>query len=179
MSDLLRDIGARVRSALAPLAGAIVYRTTASFSLKAATAAEIGATTVSLSSLPAGFTGVLTGDTLSLTTPRVFTADTPAVAGVVTNAPIDGPLVARITAGSTVTIRRNVDVPCSGWPEDATQALAVGVNLVTGAMAFNVLADTIATEPKVDGTLVVGGRAWTIRTAALDPTGAVWRLTCA
>jgi len=178
MSDLLRDIGARVRSALAPLAGPITHRVVTSYLMKTASAASVGATTVSLTSLPAGFIGIRAGDVLNLTTPRAFTTDTPAVAGVVTNAPLDGPLVTTLSSGASVTVKRAVETPCRGWPEDASQQIAVGVSLVTGSAIFNLLTDTLPSAPKVEETLVVSGRNWLVKAVDLDPTGAVWRCTC-
>lgn len=58
--------------------------------------------------------------------------------------------------------------------------IEAGLNSVVDGMAIvNVITDSLATAPKVDARLAIEDRSWTIKAVETDPTGAVWRLTCA
>jgi hypothetical protein len=175
-SPMLADLGQRVRAAFAPLAGPLTYRTSVTFSARAAVAAPVGATTLSLNGLPSGLAGVQAGDRINAG-PIVVSAPVSAAGGSIANIPLSAPLPAPIAAGALVTLQRDSDTPCQGWPEDATTAIAVGVSVVTGNRVFNVLADSLPAAPAVNACIVEDGKAWQIKAATTDPTGAVWRLT--
>lgn len=176
-SALLAELGARIQSALEPLAGPLVYRTTETFNAKAAALAPVGATTVSITNLPAGFTGVQAGDVCLTGGRRTFTAAVSAVAGTIANAPLSSALVSAIPAGMTIQVQRDTDTACSGWSEAADTAIAVGVSVVTGEVVFNILVDSLPDEPKVNAFIVDGGRSRQIKHVSQDAMGAVWRLT--
>lgn len=176
MSDLLNDLGRRMHAALAPLAGPITYSVVETFGARVWPSANVGDTDISLTGLPESFVGVKVGDVLSLPTPRRARYDHTALDGDV-DVMLDAPLIATIVTGTPVTIRRTVETICRGWSEGTTRSFD-GV-LVDGSTIINVITDSLPTPPKVDGRLVIDGRAWTIKAVETDPTGAVWRLTCA
>lgn len=152
MSDFLQDMGRRMRSALAPLAGPVTYSVVETFGARVWPAANVDDDVISLTGLPESFTGVKAGDVLGLPTPR--------------RVALDAPLVAAIATGTPITIKRTVETVCRGWSEGTTRSF--------GGMAIvNVITDSLATAPKVDARLVIEDRSWTIKAVETDPTGAV------
>ncbi|MBI1207636.1 MAG: hypothetical protein GC191_10160 [Azospirillum sp.] len=174
MSDFLDDLAADVQDALADMAGPLVYRTVTSYSPKASATAAIGATTISLNTLPAGFDRTLPGDTFSSGS-RTFSVETVASAGTITAAPFSPALAVAISSGAAVPIVRTVDTSCQGWMEllDTSTVLAPGVQIKDAK--YSVLANSLAVVPAI-GARMVGpdGVARTIRNIGQDPAQAFW-----
>lgn len=174
--SILSDLGARVRAALAPLAGALVYRTTSTFACRAASATPTGSTMITLTGLPAGMTGVEEGDRINAGTITV-SATVSATGGTIADVPLSAPLPASIAAGAMVQVQHDSDTPCRGWFEEAETRITVGVSVVTGSRVYVLPTDSLPAAPVVNAFIVDAGRSWQIKAVSTDPMGAVWRCT--
>jgi len=176
----LDDLAADVQAGLADLAGPLVYRVTTNFTAKTTALVPVGATSVTLGTLPAGFDRILAGDTAVIGgAPRTFTADALAVAGTIT-ASFTPALTAQVAASTSVSVVRVTDTACRGFMEllDTSTTLAPGVAVKD--CRYSVLANTLPVTPKATSGIMVGpdGTPRTVKNAGLDPAGAVWEVLC-
>lgn len=170
------NIAARVQKTWRPMTQALIYRVTSLFSPKAASAAAIGATTISLNTLPAGLDRVLPGDTFGSGLYR-FTAEVVAAGGVISAAPFTPALSAGISSGAVVQVSRTVDTECRGFYQwlDTSQAMASPMVKSMDAVAL-VLCDSLPFTPRVGDKIVANGRSKGIVNIGKDAAGAAWTI---
>lgn len=164
----------RVRAAFRPHAGPLVYRAAALHAARTAAPAAAGDAAITLTGLPAGFAGVVAGDSFGGGV-YSFTADTPAVIGVVTLAPFSPALKVALAQGSAVQVLRATDTPCAGWVEwlDVSRPMASPLIQQQDALV-TILGDTLPFAPRKGDRLLFEGRAGTIENVGRDPAGAAW-----
>ncbi|KAA1052952.1 hypothetical protein FH063_003359 [Azospirillum argentinense] len=138
--------------------------------------AAAGATSISLTSLPAGLAGVQPGDRINAGSITVSVA-VPASGGTIAAIPLSTPLPAQIAAGTTMQLQRDSDIPCRGWFEEAETRIAAGIAYVTGSRIYVVPTDSLPAAPAVNGFIMDAGKLHQIKSVASDPMGALWRLT--
>ena len=152
-------------------------RALSGFSVKAGASAAIGATTITLGTLPVGLAGVIGGDQLVMgAQTRTVAADALAVTGSI-SAPITAALTAAVTSASAITITRKTDAACSGWLEQLDVTSVVGL-VTAGDAAITILANTLSATPRVGDQIIADGKAWVIKSVARDPSGCAWVLQC-
>ena len=174
----LADLAARAQRLMAPMAVPLTYRVTATYSAKAAASAAIGATVVSIGTLPAGLAGVVAGDQLVMgAQTRTVAADALAVAGTIA-APITVALTTAITSGSAITINRTTDYACKGFPERLDTSTSIAPGVTVGDWTVTVLADTLALAPKIGDSVMADGKARVVKNVGKDPAGCAWVLQC-
>lgn len=170
----LSDIAARVQGALTPLAGDIVYRVTALLTVKTASAVTAGATSVTLTGLPAGMDRVKAGDTFNSGL-QTFTAEVVAVNGTITAAPFAPALTGPLASGTSLQVVRNADTPCKGFVEFLDTGKPMQSPRVKQlGMSATILANSLPFAPKVGDTLISNGRVKKIENVGLDPAGTAW-----
>lgn len=176
-SPLLTSLTRRIQDGLRPLAGPLTHRIVRYYTVKLATTAPIGATSLTLTGLPAGFDRVLPGDTLQAPA-RSFTDEVLAVGGTITAAPLSVALTAQLSAGAALSIGRRTETTVQGWTETAAAAIAVNVTVVTGDIVFCILTDSMPTPPALDTYIVdETGKARMVKNVVADAMNAVWRVT--
>ncbi len=176
MSDLLADLSSRIQGALYPLGSPMTIRRAETIQCKAATPAAVGATSIVLT-VPAGITGLLAGDTFALggTATKAVTTDAAASGGTVT-ASFGPALTAAIAAGALVQINRTASHPCVGWVEGLDLARVQNTLIGVSDTSLCIFADSLNIDPKADDVVTAAGRSYTIKSAARDGIGAVWRI---
>lgn len=176
MNDLLSDLSSRIQGALAPLGSPMAIRRAETIQCKVAAPAAIGATAIMLT-VPAGITGLLAGDTFALGGTATKTVTTDAAASVGTVAvTFSPPLTAAIAAGALVQVNRSVTHACSGWVEGLDLARVQNTLIGVSDTSLCVLADGLVIDPKAGDVVTAAGRSYTIKSAARDGIGAVWRI---
>ncbi len=169
-----------IQKGLRPMAGTLSYRTTSLLNARAPEGAIVGATSLTLGTLPAGLTRIAIGDQFAggLYT---FTGAVAATAGTITAAPFTPALVTPLTAGAPVAVMRNNDIDCLGWVEWLDSSTETAPNVKQGDARITILADTLLLlgvpfQPKDNAKIVENGKVWNIENVGRDPVGAGWVL---
>lgn len=175
--SLLEDLATRIGGALRPLAGPLEIRNTSTFQAKAAAPVAAGSSTLQLAP-PAGMDRVMPGDTFTVGGPAVKTVGAEAAAaGGIIAAAFSPALTAPIAAGAAVPVTRTTTQAVLGWEEAIDVTRIVGTLIGATDTVVCILADSLAGELLPGATVVTStGRALTIRSAARDGSGAVWRI---
>lgn len=168
---------------------ALFYRAVALHRCKVASAAALGAMSISVDSLPSGFDHVNAGDIFGggLYT---ITADTDATGDIggfssgeseigqrmIANIPFSPGLKAAYAAGASIEIAHHLDTPCRGTVEylDASVEPAPGVRQFNATAT--ILAGTLPFRPIVANRLIDNGRVMTIEEVGRDPEAVTWVL---
>lgn len=147
---------------------------------RAAAAAPIGSTAVSLTTLPAGFDRVKAGDyaTFGGTTVKTFSGETVAVGGTITNAPFSPATTSAVAANVQINVSRTTLYTVRGYTRQYGASELLG-NIVLGDGEAVILATSLPAgfEFKAnDRVFDRFGSQGSIKQARYDAELALWKL---
>lgn len=176
----LADVAARVRRGLSALTTAATYRITAPHTLRVASAAAAGATSIGFTNVPAALAATAVGDTFLIgatthTVTNVVTASGGALAGVA----FTPALAASVPAGVQVVLNRATDYAVTIREQQVDGYEIKGGVYGGGDWVIEVFGLPEEVEPSGSGAhrIIWGGRSVTIQKAInRDFTPGPWRV---
>lgn len=178
----LADIAARVGRGLSALTTAATYRVTAPYTLRVASAAAAGATSIGFTNVPAALAATAVGDTFLIgatthTVANIVTASGGALAGVA----FTPALAVSVPAGAQVVLNRATDHAVSVIVEQVDgYGLAPGI-YAGGDFRATIFGLPTGVVPSGSGSnkLIWSGKELTVKEEiGRDPAGAAWVVRC-
>ena len=152
----------------------LTYRKTTSTTAKAGAAYAIGVSTINVTNCPAGWGGVVPGDTFG-TWPYVVANTVIPVNGTMTGVAFAPALTLALTSGAALSFTHVTDFTVRGFDTLIGAFDLPNTTILVGDTKFVLMADGIVNPPVVNDKIQTRAGKWlTIINVAQDPAGATW-----
>lgn len=168
-SPLRGTIAKALGKAMKAMTFPISYRKTTSTAAKAGAAYAIGVSTINVTNCPAGWNGVVPGDTFG-TYPYTVTNTVAPVAGTMTGVQFTPALTLALTSGAALTFSHATDYIARGFDTLIGAFDLPNTTILVGDTKFVLMADGLTKPPVVNDKMQTRAGKWiTVQNVASDP----------